>query len=227
MPHSTLWQAAPFATTNSDDNETSSSTNATAASLNPYHHHNNNISSHLPPTPAQSPVLQPLVDPKSDNIHNAGRCSCVQEDTTPLGHYRRRQSQQSNLAKFAMTSSTKANEEMRRSNSSEGTAASAKDVEQLRSDLDRALSPELEKNAVLGEDHLQKPANQDSQTPPVKGRPVPVVPKGSAMSKALAGQYPEGSGVTLLTTRRRPLHPTLRLAVLECTAPRRRQDSEH
>jgi hypothetical protein len=85
---------------------------------------------------------------------------------------------------------------MRRSNSTEGTAASAKEVEQLRSDLDRALSPELEKNATLGEDHLQKPANQDSQTQTIKGRPVPVVPKGSAMSKALAGQYPEGSGVT-------------------------------
>lgn len=154
MPHSTLWQAAPFAT-QPDDTESSSSTGASAASLNPYHHHqHNNINSHLPPTPAQSPVLQPLVDPKSENIHNAGRCSCVQEDTTPLGHYRRRQSQQSNLAKFAMTSSTKANEEMRRSNSTEGTAASAKEVEQLRSDLDRALSPELEKNAVLGEDHL-------------------------------------------------------------------------
>jgi len=194
MPHSTLWQAAPFA--KPDDNNQSSSSpvvanDSPAASLNHLHHNN-----HLPPTPAQSPVLHPLVDPKSENIHNAGRCSCVQEDTTPLGHYRRRQSQQSNLAKFAMTSSTKVNEEMRRSNSAEGVAPSDKEVEQLRSDLDRALSPEMEKNAILGEDHAQKPANQDTQTTTVKGRPVPVVPKGSAMSKALAGQYPEGSGVT-------------------------------
>lgn len=196
MPHSTLWQAAPFATAEHANNESSTLTSASSASLNPYHHHNNNVNNHLPPTPAQSPVLQPLVDPTSDNIHNAGRCSCVQEDTTPLGHYRRRQSQQSNLAKFAMTSSTKANEEMRRSNSTEGTAASAKEVEQLRSDLDRALSPELEKNAILGEDQVQKPANQPSQAPPIKERPIPVVPKGSAMSKALAGQYPEWSGVT-------------------------------
>jgi len=114
MPHSTLWQAAPFATTEPHDTESSSSTTATAASLSHHHHHHNDTNSHLPPTPAQSPILKPLVDPKSENIHDAGRCSCVQEDTTPLGHYRRRQSQQSNLAKFAMTSSTKANEEMRR-----------------------------------------------------------------------------------------------------------------
>jgi 6-phosphofructo-2-kinase len=192
MPHSTLWQAAPFA--QPDDNQSSSSaalTTASAAALNHHHHHNNN---NLPPTPAQSPVLHPLVDPKSENIHNAGRCSCVQEDTTPLGHYRRRQSQQSNLAKFAMTSSTKVNEEMRRSNSAEGIAHSDKEVEQLRSDLDRALSPEIEKNAMLGEDQEQKPANLSTDTITIKGRPVPVVAKGSAMSKALAGQYPEGSG---------------------------------
>jgi 6-phosphofructo-2-kinase len=191
MPHSTLWQAAPFTTTKPND-ESSPSTAASANTLE----HQQHDDQHLPPTPAQSPVLHPLVDPKSENIHNAGRCSCVQEDTTPLGHYRRRQSQQSNLAKYAMTSSTKANGEMRRSNSAEGIAPSDKEVQQLRSDLDRALSPELEKNATLGEDQVPKAADEGAQTTTNKTRPVPVVQKGSAMSKALAGQYPEGSGVT-------------------------------
>jgi 6-phosphofructo-2-kinase len=187
MPHSTLWQAAPF--DNPIDSESSSST-AVSAITTDHHSHR------PPPTSTKSPALHPFVDLKSENIHNAGRCSCVQEDTTPLGHYRRRQSQQSNLAKYAMSSSTKANGEMRRSNSAERSAPSDKEVEQLRSDLDRALSPEQEKNAVLGEENAQKPAVQGAQTPASKARPIPVVPKGSAMSKALAGQYPEGSGVT-------------------------------
>lgn len=188
MPHSTLWQAAPFADSNDESSPSSAVTIPSATAIDQRNH--------LPPTPAQSPPLHPLVDTQSENIHNAGRCSCVQEDTTPLGHYRRRQSQQSNLAKFAMTSSTKASGEMRRSNSTEGSAASDKDVEQLRSDLDRALSPELEKNGVHSEDQAQKPAVRDAQATLDKARPVPVVPKGSAMSKALSGQYPEGSGIT-------------------------------
>ena len=173
MPHSTLWQAAPFA----DSNSNSSSSD------------NNSL-----PTPAQSPPLHPVVDAKSDNVHNAGRCSCVQEDTTPLGHYRRRQSQQSNLAKYAMASNTKTNGDMRRSNSTEGSPPSEKEVEQLRSDLDRALSPTLEKNAVLGEDHAQKAAERSAHSG--RARPAPVPPKGSAMATALAGHYPEGSGIT-------------------------------
>ena len=175
MPHSTLWQAAPFA----DSNPNLPS-----------------IDNNILPTPAQSPPLLPVVDAKSENVHNAGRCSCVQEDTTPLGHYRRRQSQQSNLAKYAMASNTKTNGDMRRSNSVEGSPPSEKEVEQLRSDLDRALSPTLEKNAVLSEDHAQKAAEKSTQVPSGRARPAPVPPKGSAMATALSGQYPEGSGLT-------------------------------
>ncbi|KAM0713787.1 hypothetical protein Q7P37_010749 [Cladosporium fusiforme] len=191
MPHSTLWQAAPFATSDDDANNQSSTAraNPSSAATTTTSFHNNL------PTPAQSPPLRPLVDPKTENIHNAGRCSCVQEDTTPLGHYRRRQSQQSNLAKFAMATSTKTNGEMLRSNSTEGSAASDKEVEQLRSDLDRALSPTLEKNGVLGEDQAQKAAEKTHEQEQPDRRPAPVPQKGSAMSKALSGQYPDGNGV--------------------------------
>lgn len=178
MPHSTLWQSAPF------DDSNSSSTDAASTSDN------------LPPTPAQSPPLNPVADAKSDNVHKAGRCSCVQEDTTPLGHYRRRQSQQSNLAKYAMASSTKTSGDMRRSNSTEGSPPNEREVEQLRSDLDRALSPTLEKNAVLGEDQTQKPVESSTQVPAGRARPAPVPPKGSAMANALAGHHVDGSSVT-------------------------------
>lgn len=189
MPHSTIWQAAPFA--NSDDNANNPSSTAIS---NPSPAAATSFTNNLP-TPAQSPPLRPLIDPKSENIHNAGRCSCVQEDTTPLGHYRRRQSQQSNLAKFAMATSTKSNGEMRRSNSNEGSAASEKEVEQLRSDLDRALSPTLEKNGVLGEDQAQKAAQKSEEQQHSDRRPAPVPQRGSSMHKALTGEYHDGNGV--------------------------------
>lgn len=202
MPHSTLWQAAPFAkpapsahpASVAARNTTSSSPPANPSTLSPDSAttFRNNL-----PTPAHSPPLRPLIDANSENIHTAGRCSCVTEDTTPLGHYRRRQSQQSSLAKFVMTSNTKSNGEMARSNSIEGLAPSDKEVEQLRNDLDRALSPTLEKNGVHSEDKAQtkapqKPAEAAKDTRQAAPKPV----RGSSMSQALAGQYPEGSGVT-------------------------------
>lgn len=189
MPHSTLWQAVPFA--KPDDNANTASVSAsTAVTAAPFTTFINNL-----PTPAQSPPLRPLVDPTSENIHNAGRCSCVQEDTTPLGHYRRRQSQQSNLAKFVMTSNNKPSGDMHRSDSIEGPIANPKEVEQLRSDLDRALSPTLEKNGVVSEDQAQKTAEKEKQGPAKTTAPPPKVHRGSSMSHALSGQYPEGTGV--------------------------------
>lgn len=172
MPHSTtLWQT-------SDAFDTSGSNNNTAT------HFRNNL-----PTPGDSPPDAGDVK-QSEHIHKAGRCSCVQEDNTELGNYRRRQSQQSRLARYVMSSNLRQTEEMRRSDSDEG--ANPEDVSQLRDQLVRSLSPDIEKKQH-GVSHQQFEQAMGSMAPPDKPAPAPVPPRGSAMAKALAGEIDGGS----------------------------------
>ncbi|KAK3706485.1 6-phosphofructo-2-kinase [Vermiconidia calcicola] len=100
----------------------------------------------------------------------------------PIGHYRRRQSQQSNLAKYAMQSSSHIQELQQRKQSDE--VGPDDEMEHLRSHLDKTLS-------ANGTSHAQQLDGTDFKLPPAH-----LHPRGS-LGAALNGQIPEFVGATM------------------------------
>ena len=122
----------------------------------------------------------------NDNIHSTGKCPCHTPDNSTLGQFRRRQSQQSNLAKFAIQSSHNIHESQSRR--SDEMASDDKDMNQLRDHLDRTLS------------HTNTNSNGSSHAYMDKdGFKVP--PKISkhrgSLHAALNGLLPEVTGATM------------------------------
>ncbi|KAK3054956.1 6-phosphofructo-2-kinase [Extremus antarcticus] len=142
----------------------------------------------------------PLVD-----AHAAGQCACHTTDNSPLGQFRRRQSQQSVLAKYAMQSSSQISELQRRTSDEDG---SNDRVDQLRSHLDRTLSF----NGVNGANgngngngltsHAPVDGGSDFKPPPTHLQPR------SSMAAAIHGQLPAIPGVTATMARNDTPAPT-------------------
>ena len=126
-------------------------------------------------------------DTLSPNIHIAGKCPCVTPDTSSLGNFRRRQSQQSSLAKYAVAmasaeSGSLAAQDFRR-NSEELR------MDELRNELDRTLSAEKKLRQTNG-----GPAQH---VDPTDGRkPAPYQRHGS-LAAAMSGTLPEGTGASI------------------------------
>ncbi|KXT12412.1 hypothetical protein AC579_10282 [Pseudocercospora musae] len=123
-----------------------------------------------------------------NNAHSAGTCSCVAEDTSDLGRYRRRQSQQSKLAKATMISNgnhTSQTADQRRW-SNEVAPADDRQVDQLRNHLDKTLKPTTSASNALStihfdasQEYLQLPHKQ----PPYSHRSGSLA---AAMSRSLS-----------------------------------------
>nr|POF11503.1 putative 6-phosphofructo-2-kinase pb17e12.14c [Quercus suber] len=124
-----------------------------------------------------------------DNIHAAGNCTCAKLDETPLGHFRRRQSQQSVLARRAMESNTYMHE-LHRRQSGESAVHDGQEVELLRDELDKTLSPPDRAHGIsathFGEIHAAK------RTP---GQGLAPTSNGS-LAAALNGNLPNFDGAT-------------------------------
>jgi 6-phosphofructo-2-kinase len=77
----------------------------------------------------------------TENVHFAGKCSCVLQDNSDLGQFRRRQSQQATSVKSDMeTHITNTARRSRSSTSSDVSRIDDKQFEQLRSHLTRTLT---------------------------------------------------------------------------------------
>nr|OQO31058.1 hypothetical protein B0A51_01625 [Rachicladosporium sp. CCFEE 5018] len=169
MPHSTLWQSTTSIPSNSDTER-----------LHPLS---------WPKEEEQSqPLQQTRESTVEDNFHAAGRCPCAQEPTSPRSQYRRRQSQQSSLAKLAMATVSRQGDD-RHSGSDDERPPRIENhhVEQLRSSLDRALSPTLEKRKLDA-------GHTSGASPTLLPKPMPQLPKGTAMASALHGHARDHSG---------------------------------
>ncbi|KAK3111853.1 6-phosphofructo-2-kinase [Teratosphaeriaceae sp. CCFEE 6253] len=100
----------------------------------------------LPPSALPHPNLNTLPPLPTDgepsrHIHNAGVCSCVAPDTSDVGQYRRRQSQQSNLAKKLAMSNIDSNGGAHGSERQhERRTSEERRMEELRNALGRTLS---------------------------------------------------------------------------------------
>lgn len=165
MPHRTSWDPTPV-----DDIDPSTSAIDFAAAL--------------PTPPPPSSTQQP-------NIHIAGKCPCVTPDNSQLGHFRRRQSQQSDLAKRALitsSNSTTSVELLRRT--SYEMEPDQRQVEQLRNQLDRTLTPTSPQSNGIHDAQLDGP-------PAVKPAPAPAPTKGGSLAAALHGTIPEGTGASM------------------------------
>jgi 6-phosphofructo-2-kinase len=167
--------------------------------------HSDSIAVTPPPSTATSSLPQPIstaplaptsppaaAQEGSPNIHISGRCSCVTEDNSQLGQFRRRQSSQhSSLAKQAVGKSMAANGgastntspaitplEHQRSRSEDGR------MDELRDELDRTLSGSQEPEQSSGVQTTQfeaslKPVPQRSLAAVMNGK-LPDVSKASA-----------------------------------------------
>nr|POF17586.1 putative 6-phosphofructo-2-kinase pb17e12.14c [Quercus suber] len=127
--------------------------------------------------------------PWEDNIHTAGHCTCAKIDSTPLGHFRRRQSQQSGLARKAMESNTHFHE-LQRQRSEEGAVYEMQDVELLRDELDKTLSPVIRAHGVAAR-HLDKAR---TATHALNQGLAPT--SGGSLAAALNGTLPNFDGAT-------------------------------
>lgn len=118
------------------------------------------------------------------NIHTNGTCSCVREDNSSLGSYRRRQSQQSSLAKQAMATNSSQSGVRRWSNE---VAPDDKQVDQLRNTLDQTLSPST---AAASNSHLVAHPQYNALSPDPKRLHVLPQARGS-LAAAMNGTLPE------------------------------------
>ncbi|KAK5120169.1 hypothetical protein LTR85_006650 [Meristemomyces frigidus] len=121
----------------------------------------------------------------SPNIHISGKCSCVAEDTSSLGNFRRRQSQQSSLGKYAISmaaakDSTATGVERRRSDELK--------VDELRNELDRTLSIDSGRQANGIVAHQFEPAADLKPTPGIRQ---------GALATAMKGAIPEVTGASI------------------------------
>lgn len=129
------------------------------------------------------------------NIHIAGKCPCVAEDKSALGNFRRRQSQQSELAKYAVTAAMASNGTpavVRRTSSEIGESSPDRTLEQLRNQLDKTLSP-TSPHATLsnGISRIHYDGSSD------KPLPLPAPARQGSMAAALNGSLPEGTGASM------------------------------
>lgn len=130
----------------------------------------------------------------SSNVHSAGRCSCVEEDTSALGSYRRRQSRASALAQYAMTANGHEIEERQWSN--EVRPDDQNQVDQLRNQLDRTLTNSNSDNGRGSQTPTRSDATSQHLNPPSK-RP-PFTHRGSALAAAMSGTLrEETTGATM------------------------------
>ena len=131
-----------------------------------------------------------IVAEKKDNIHIAGKCPCVTPDNSTLGHFRRRQSQQSSLAKYAMQSSGNIQELQQRRRSDE-VVPDEMDVDRLRNHLDRTLAPNGDASHTNGNGHA-RPHNSAFKLPPTHAPQI-----GGSLAAALNGHVPEVTGASM------------------------------
>ncbi|KAK4633892.1 putative 6-phosphofructo-2-kinase [Fulvia fulva] len=131
-----------------------------------------------------------------DNVHSAGTCSCVAEDHSSLGQYRRRQSQLSKLAKYAMTANGHQTDHRRWSNEYD-VVPDDKQVDKLRNELDRTLSQHrtTADDNVLHAPFRTQSDNFDAPAAPGDIKRPPRV--RSSLGAALHASIPELRGATM------------------------------
>ena len=153
------------------------------------------------PQAQANPNALDFVDQTSQHIHIAGKCSCVTPDNSAVGQYRRRQSQQSNLAKKVVTSimassgATQIAEDSRSQTSNSSAGSDDEGVDELRSELDRTLpnTASMQQNGVKTL-QFERPAGAKLAPTPAPAQP-PRHP--NSLAAAMSGKLPEVTGATI------------------------------
>ncbi|KAK4580409.1 6-phosphofructo-2-kinase [Recurvomyces mirabilis] len=132
-----------------------------------------------------------FVDQTSQHIHIAGKCSCVTPDNSQLGHFRRRQSQQSSLGKKAIMSTMASNGH--HTTNGNGRDSDEERMDELRHELDRTLTRTSDAGPAQRNGESKQP--QPDRTYLTAAKPAPQ--RNGSLAAAMQGRLPEVTGASM------------------------------